>query len=129
MNGTITLYRADTTGNAQNCLYRHEVSAETPQQLAEAVRFDHVFAKFSGNRRSNKNFQYADLLVLDCDNDHSDCPDDWIRPEDLEGFLPDVAYAVYSSRHSDLPKGNRTPHGCRRICRSETEGLRSSPVF
>ena len=109
MNGTITLYRADTTGNAQNCLYRHEVFAETPQQLAEAVRFDHVFAKFSGNRRSNKNFEYADLLVLDCDNDHSDCPDDWIRPEDLEGFLPDVAYAVYSSRHSDLPKGNRTP--------------------
>ena len=108
MNGPITLYRADTTGNAQNCLYRHEVVAETPQQLTAAVRFDHVFAKFSGNRRSNEAFEYADLLVLDCDNDHSDSPEDWVFPEDLKDLLPGVACAVYSSRHSDLPKGSRS---------------------
>ncbi len=106
MKKQITLYRADTAGNAQNCLYRHEVHAETEQQLAEALLYDHVFVKFDGNRRRNGNFLYADLLVLDCDNDHSDRPEDWIRPEDLGGMLPEVPYAVYSSRHDGLPKGS-----------------------
>ena len=37
---------------------------EELEQLREALRYDHVFAKFTSNRRSNGNFQYADLLVL-----------------------------------------------------------------
>ena len=106
-NPRITLYRADTTGNAQNCLYRHEVHAETEQQLSDALRFDHVFVKFEGNRRRNGNFLYADLLVLDCDNDHSDRRADWVSPEDLAEFLPDVSFVTYSSRHDNLPKGSR----------------------
>ncbi len=107
MTQHITLYRADTAGNAQNCHYRHEVQAETEEALAGAVRYDHVFVKFDGNRRRNGNFLYADQLVLDCDNDHTDDPSGWITPEDLAGMLPEIPYAVYSSRHDGLPKGSR----------------------
>ena len=105
----LTLYRADTTGSAQNCVYRHEVHAENAEQLREAVRYDHVFAKFRDSRRSNANFEYAELLVLDCDNDHSDSRDDWIWPEDLAVMLPDVSFVTYSSRHSNMAKENRSP--------------------
>ena len=106
-NINLTLYRADTTGDAQNCVYRHEVHAENAAQLREALRYDHVFAKFLDNRRSNGNFEYAEFLVLDCDNDLSDRRDDWIWPEDLENMLPDVSFVTYSSRHNNTAKKNK----------------------
>ena len=106
MKEQITFYRADTTGNPTNCLYRHEVRAENPQQLAEALRYDHVFVKFEDNRRRNGNFLYADLMAMDCDNDQSDRPEDWIQPEDLGSMLPEVPYFVCSSRHDGIPKGS-----------------------
>ncbi|MBO5555679.1 MAG: DUF3987 domain-containing protein [Oscillospiraceae bacterium] len=108
MHQNITFYRANTSGNPQNCFYPHEVQAETEQQLAEALRYDHVFVKFEGNRRRNENFLYADLMALDCDNDHSENPEDWIRPEDLDSMLAEVAYFTCSSRHDGIPKENST---------------------
>ena len=108
-NINLTLYRADTTGDAQNCVYRHEVHAENTAQLREALRYDHVFAKFLDNRRSNGNFEYAEFLVLDCDNDLSDRRDDWIWPEDLTNILPDVSFVTYSSRHNNTAKKNKSP--------------------
>lgn len=45
---------------------------------------------------------------MDCDNDHSDNPDEWITPEFLADNLTDVAFAVTYSRHHMLPKGNKS---------------------
>ena len=108
-NFIITLHRSDTSGNPKNCTYPQKVQVQNEEQLREAVRFDHVFVKFRDNRRSNQNFEYADLLVLDCDNDHSDVREDWIWPEDLAEMLPDVAFATYSSRNDNVPKEGRSP--------------------
>jgi hypothetical protein len=30
--------------------------------------------------------------VMDCDNDHSDVPAEWITPEKLDALLPGVNY-------------------------------------
>lgn len=105
---TLTLYRADTTGDAQNCAYRHEVHAENAAQLREALRYDHVFAKYRNSRRSNENFEYSEFLVLDCDNDHSDIRDDWIWPEDLAVMLSDVSFVTYSSKSNNKAKGSKS---------------------
>ena len=106
---SISLYRSDTVGNPKNCTYPQKILVENEEQLREAVRFDHVFVKFRENRRSNQNFEYADFLVLDCDNDHSDVREDWIWPEDLAEFLPDLAFATYSSRTDNVPKEGKSP--------------------
>ena len=108
-NFIFTLHRSDTSGNPKNCTYPQKVQVQNEEQLREAVRFDHVFVKFRDNRRSNQSFEYADLLVLDCDNDHSDVREDWIWPEDLAEMLPDVAFATYSSRNDNVPKEGRSP--------------------
>ena len=104
----LSLYRSDSIGNPKNCIYPQKILVENEEQLREAVRFDHVFVKFRENRRSNQNFEYADLLVLDCDNDHSDIREDWIWPEDLAEIIPDVAFATYSSRNDNVPPGSTT---------------------
>ena len=43
---------------------------------------------------------------MNCDNDHSNNPDDWITPEKLSEMLTDVAFAVTYSRHHMLAKGS-----------------------
>ena len=42
---------------------------------------------------------------MDCDNDHSDNPNDWLTPETLAQRLPDVAFAATYSRHHMQAKG------------------------
>ena len=105
----ITLFCSTQIWNPQNCLYPIEMNVDGPEQLRTAVGFDHVFVKFKGNRRSNKNFKYADFLVLDCDNDHSDDKKDWILPDDLADLMPGVSYVTYSSRNDNLQKGEKSP--------------------
>ena len=39
-----TLYTADCTGKAANCLYPHEVKITNRKELAEAIAYDQVFA-------------------------------------------------------------------------------------
>ena len=98
-----------TVSDPKNCVYPYKVAVDTEEELRTVVRYDHVFAKYTGNRRSNGNFEYADLLVLDCDNDHSDAREAWIWPDDLSDLMPGVSYFTYSSRSDNLPKGDRSP--------------------
>ena len=101
----LTFYCSRTVSDPKNCVYPYKVAVDTEEDLRTVVRYDHVFAKYTGNRRSNDNFEYADLLVLDCDNDHSDAREAWIWPDDLSDLMPGVSYFTYSSRSDNLPKG------------------------
>ena len=105
----LTFYCSRTVSDPKNCVYPYKVAVDTEEDLRTVVRYDHVFAKYTGNRRSNDNFEYADLLVLDCDNDHSDAREAWIWPDDLSDLMPGVSYFTYSSRSDNLPKGDRSP--------------------
>ena len=73
------LYAADCLGNEKNCLYPHAVEVADSDSLASAVSSDYVAVEYRGSYRSTDRFVSSDCLALDCDNDHSDCPDDWIR--------------------------------------------------
>lgn len=46
---------------------------------------------------------------MDCDNDHSDIPADWITLEDIAEFFADVPYVLHFSHHHEKPKGEKVP--------------------
>lgn len=103
-----TLYTANCVGMSGNCLYPNKVIVKDKESFKEAVKKDHVTARYKGNYRSSKNFQYSDCIPLDCDNDHSDNPKDWVTPFDIAMEIPGVAFAVSYSRHHNLPKDNKS---------------------
>lgn len=102
----ITIYSADERGNKRNCLYPNRHVVETAEQLKEAVSHDNVVARYKGDYRSNRNFETADCMAFDCDNDHSDLPAEWKTPMDVSKAFPGVSfYAVYSRNHNRWKKG------------------------
>ena len=103
----LTIFTADCTGDAANCRYPHKVDVTSAAELAEAVAYDHVSARYMNDYRSNDNFMEATVIEMDCDNDHSEDPADWVTPEKLaeDPDLGDVEFATTPSRHNMLPKG------------------------
>lgn len=108
MSQTFTLYHSDSIGRASNCSYPHAVKVTDTKSLADAVRFDYVAVEYKNGYRNNANFIRTTCLVLDCDNDHSEDPTEWITPEQLHDALPDVAFAVHYSRNHMKEKNGRT---------------------
>lgn len=104
----LVLCLANSSGDKKNCLYPNRVEASSAEELAKAVSFDHVCAEYDKNYRSISNFRKSNVVVMDCDNDHSDNPVDWITPESLDDLMPDIAYAVAPSRHNMLPKDGKS---------------------
>ena len=77
--------------------------------MRQAATFDHVCAAYKQNYRSVDNFLKADCLPMDCDNDHSDDPDDWLTPFDVAMDFPGVGMIFVYSRSHMKPKGKRGP--------------------
>ena len=104
----LVLCLANSSGDKKNCLYPNRVEVSSAEEMAKAVSFDHVCAEYDKNYRSISNFRKSNVVVMDCDNDHSDTPADWITPESLDDLMPDIAYAVAPSRHNMLPKDGKS---------------------
>ena len=106
----LTIYTADCTGVNDNCLYPHKVEATNAGELAEAVAYDHVAALYQNSYRGNDTFIEATVIEMDCDNDHTEDPAEWVTPEKLaeDPDLGDVEFATTPSRHNMLPKGDKS---------------------
>lgn len=104
-----TLYRSDCLEVPENCTYLHKVEVTGKDSLIEAVKHDYVCAEYQGNYRSNDNFIGSDCLPVDCDNDHSDDPEEWVYPSDVATAFPGVAFAVHYSRNHMKQKGDKAP--------------------
>ncbi|MBQ1361928.1 MAG: primase C-terminal domain-containing protein [Oscillospiraceae bacterium] len=101
-----TIYHADCIGQAGNCLYPHAVEITDKASLAQAVSHDYVCAEYKGSYRNNDNFIGSNCLPVDCDNDHSEDPEDWKYPSDVAEAFPGVAFAVhYSRNHMKVKNG------------------------
>ena len=103
-----TLYTANCTGNEKNVLYPNQKVITAEADLKKAISYDHVCAKYQNDTRGDANFLVSDVVPMDCDNDHSDSPEEWITPQFLADNLCDVAFAVTYSRHHMLAKGNQS---------------------
>ena len=102
-----TLYYADVTGSPANCRYPHEIEVNSAEDLKKALKKDYVCAKYKGSYRSGENFISADCLPVDCDNDHSEDPKDWVTPEDVAKAFPGVRFAVHYSRNHMKEKNGK----------------------
>lgn len=103
-----TLYTADCTGNSGNCLYPNKMVVTDKDSFLATIKSDHVTAKYKGNYRSKDNFESSDCIPLDCDNDHSDNPNDWVTPLDVALAFPGVSFAASYSRNHMKVKGDKS---------------------
>ena len=105
----MTIYDAATVGSRSNCVYPNPVTVTDADTMRQAAAFDHVCAAYKQNYRSVDNFLKADCLPMDCDNDHSDDPDDWLTPFDVAMDFPGVGMIFVYSRSHMKQKGKRGP--------------------
>ena len=105
----MTIYDAATVGSRSNCVYPNPVTVTDADTMRKAAAFDHVCAAYKQNYRSVDNFLKADCLPMDCDNDHSDDPDDWLTPFDVAMDFPGVGMIFVYSRSHMKQKGKRGP--------------------
>lgn len=102
-----TLYCANITGNPGNCSYPNPSVVTDAESLRAAICHDYVCADYKNNYRSNENFLGSDCLPVDCDNDHSEDPAEWITPADVAAAFPNVSFAVHFSRFNQREKNGR----------------------
>lgn len=102
----MTMFSSNSVGRSSNCIYPNKVVVESPEDLKTVVSYDHVCAEFRNSYRSIPNFISSDVIVMDCDNDHSEDPDEWIDAAKMDDMLSDVSYAVvYSRSHMKAKNG------------------------
>lgn len=105
----ITVYTADCTGNASNCLYPNKIEIADEASAKLAFSKDLVCARYKNNYRNIDNFELSNALPGDCDNEHSDDPQDWVTAEDVADLFADVPHVIHYSRHHMKQKGNKGP--------------------
>ncbi|MBE5719480.1 MAG: DNA primase [Ruminiclostridium sp.] len=104
-----TIYTADCVGSLPNSIYPHKCVITDEDSMKTAVSFDHVAAEYTNNHRSNSDFLSSDNIPMDCDNDHSDDPSDWVTPLEVAMAFPGVEFVVVYSRNNMLPKSGKSP--------------------
>lgn len=102
-----TLFTASCTGMESNCRYPQKREIRNAQDLKDAAAFDHVCADYKNSYRSRDNFLWSDVAVMDCDNDHTENPEEWVTGEKLLTMLPNVAVAIVPSRNNGKAKDGR----------------------
>ena len=55
-----TLYTATCVGNCANCLYPNKAVVNDKASFIDAIKMDHVTAKYKGYYRSKDNFEQSD---------------------------------------------------------------------
>ena len=104
-----TIFTSKCIGNKQNTFYptEHQISSE--DEMDGVIVYDHVCARYKNNLRSSSNFLESDVVVMDCDNEHTENPDDWMTPQKLGELLGDVSFVTAPSRHNNLVKDGKGP--------------------
>ena len=102
-----TLYTAALTGAEANCRYPEQRKISCAKDLEAAAAFDHVCVAFKNDYRKRENFLSSDVLVMDCDNSHTENPAEWMTMEKFLAMMPDVPVAIVPSRNHMKPKDGK----------------------
>lgn len=106
---------ANCKQQAQNKYYPNAKLIKTPEDLWRATVNDYVCAYYQGDKRGDKenkndsNFITANVLPMDCDNDHSADPAAWKTPDDVADAFPDVPFWIVFSRNHNKSKHGTEP--------------------
>lgn len=106
------LYHSGQYHVASNTLYPHELNVETVEQILQAIRYDHVAAKYRDSRRSVENFMESDCIMMDVDNapgkGQPDIPpSEWVDLDRIRADLSDVKFYAVTSRSHMKEKDGR----------------------
>ncbi len=105
----LIMFTANVVGQGANCYYPNRVVVSNAEELKNAIKMDHVCAEYENNYRKNENFRQSNVIVMDCDNDQTEDPTEWITPEKLDQMMPDISYAIAFSRHHMQEKNGKAP--------------------
>lgn len=106
MKFKITLTPSNYYQDAKKSKYLNPVIVESLEDFKKVILKDYACAVYKNNHRSIDDFLYADAIVFDIDNDHSENPDDWITPDKVSSFYDDVPiYIQYSRNHMKIKNG------------------------
>lgn len=106
MKFKITLTPSNYYQDAKKSKYQNPVIIESLEDFKKVILKDYACAVYKDNHRSIDDFLYADAIVFDIDNDHSENPDDWITPDKVSSFFDDVPiYIQYSRNHMKIKNG------------------------
>lgn len=106
MKFKITLTPSNYYQDAKKSKYLNPVIIESLEDFKKVILKDYACAVYKDNHRSIDDFLYADAIVFDIDNDHSENPDDWITPDKVSSFFDDVPiYIQYSRNHMKIKNG------------------------
>lgn len=103
-----TLYTANCTENAKNAVYPNKAEIDNEEDFKAAICRDHVSAEYKNSHRSVLDYICGDADVMDCDNDKTENPKEWVHPEMYQKLFPDVSFAIVPSRHDGKVKGNKS---------------------
>lgn len=103
----LILYTADCIGKAVNCLYPHEKKITSQKELVEAIAHDQVFARYKDSYRSIENFISSSVIPLDCDNDHTEKPEEWLTADKLTEIFEDMQFVLIPSRNHMKEKNGK----------------------
>ena len=105
----LTLYTSNVRGLASNTKYNSKITINDIESLKKALSFDYVPVLFKDYTRSIANFISSNCIIVDCDNDHSDKPEDWIDLVKLMEHFPNVRFYIHYSRHHMKCKDDKSP--------------------
>ena len=105
----VKIYTANCCGNASNCFYPNRQIITDKKELINAIKCDQVFAEYKGNYRNVDNFISSNVIPLDCDNDHSENPNDWFTAYKLEKIFEDMQFILFPSRNHMKSKNGKAP--------------------
>lgn len=102
-----TIYISDVCQKPKNKKYQTTAIIHDLSDLEEATCFDSITAECTNSERAKSNYLGDNMLVMDCDNTHSDDPDDWYDPNHVAEKFPNVGfYSIYSRNHMKPKKMN-----------------------
>lgn len=106
MKFKITLTPSNYYQDAKKSKYLNPVNIESLEDFKKVIVKDYACAVYKNNHRSADDFLYADAIVFDIDNDHSENPDNWMTPDKVSCFFSDVPiYIQYSRNHMKIKNG------------------------
>lgn len=105
---SFTVSYVNCTGKGYNCEFANEMIVRDLEDFNKVCLKDHVLGVFKNHYRSIKNFIRADALGMDCDNEHSNDPADWVTSKEVKKAFKDVPFYVSYSRNHMKVKKNKS---------------------
>ena len=101
-------YHDGVIENQTNVIYPDKLEITDVIDMVQAVGCDHVCAKYKDNRRGIANFIKSNVIVMDCDNDHTDEPGNWLNANSIASLFGDFSYVLVPSRNNMKQKGEKS---------------------